>query len=226
MGNRTGCGIFQGPRYKEEKYSVKELNDEDNRTIKELYYEMKVFRKEINMSEFKRILNFSIQSMRKERKISQNLDYTYEYIQVIIEKDLTSTQKFRITMEEFYMLWQYAVKEKINDENGGSLTNQNPIIQRQYQNSRKSGGMCFECFVCPKRVKVGKSIMDEKTIQQLEYRQRQMISYSQPQDDSEDSQETESVQLDKSVDLDQQQLRYTNNSDKQKLEDDEYKFYQ
>lgn len=42
MGNRSGCGIFQGPRIKDEKYWVKELNEEDNRMIKELFYHMNV----------------------------------------------------------------------------------------------------------------------------------------------------------------------------------------
>ena len=57
------------------------------------------------MADFRRILNFSVTQFRKTKKLTENMEFLYDYIQVIIERDINNPIKFRISMEEFYMLW-------------------------------------------------------------------------------------------------------------------------
>ena len=46
MGNRNGCSLFfEGPRYKLDKYQIKNLTIEECLVVKEIYYDMKVFSK-------------------------------------------------------------------------------------------------------------------------------------------------------------------------------------
>ena len=50
MGNRTGCGIFQGPRGKEDKYWVEGIDVDDNRIIKQMYYSLNIQSKPLSFS--------------------------------------------------------------------------------------------------------------------------------------------------------------------------------
>ncbi|CDW81289.1 UNKNOWN [Stylonychia lemnae] len=142
MGNRTGCGMFEGTRVKNDKYWIKEFSDIENRTVKELYYQMKVIRKEIDMAEFKRLLHMAITNFRRTKKLTDNLEFLYDYIQVIIDRDISNAIKFRISMEEFYMLWH-------QDEQGIEFQSSDTAILATRKD--KGGLSCLECLVCPPR---------------------------------------------------------------------------
>ena len=49
---------------------------------------------------------------RKKKRISQNLDLIYEYIDILLKKDISSKDSYRIGIDEFYVLWQNALNEK------------------------------------------------------------------------------------------------------------------
>ena len=50
--------------------------------------------------------------MRKRGRISPYMADVYEYIDVLLDKDMRSNQRYRIGLNEFMILWQNALHEK------------------------------------------------------------------------------------------------------------------
>jgi predicted lipase len=68
--------------------------------------------REISLYEFKRLLDNQMAIMRKKKRITENLEMTYDYVEMLLQKDIYSRDRYRIGFAEYYALWQQAICEK------------------------------------------------------------------------------------------------------------------
>jgi len=68
--------------------------------------------RQVTMLEFKRILDAQFAFFRRRRLITYDLEMLHDVIEELLQKDLDSKQKFRISIEEYFMLWEAAQKER------------------------------------------------------------------------------------------------------------------
>jgi hypothetical protein len=50
--------------------------------------------------------------MRKKKRVTRKIQEVFDYIEVTLKKDIHTRIKYRITLQEFYQLWDKALKEK------------------------------------------------------------------------------------------------------------------
>lgn len=50
--------------------------------------------------------------MRKRKRVTPKMESIYDYIDVLLNKDIRSREKYRIGLNEFMVLWQNALFEK------------------------------------------------------------------------------------------------------------------
>jgi hypothetical protein len=50
--------------------------------------------------------------MRKRKRITENIEMLYDYIEVLVQKDIYSRDRFRVGTREYYVLWESALNEK------------------------------------------------------------------------------------------------------------------
>ena len=58
--------------------------------------------------------------MRKKKRVTRKLQEVFDYIEVTNKRDIHTRIKYRITLQEFYQLWDSTLREKyviINDFN-------------------------------------------------------------------------------------------------------------
>ncbi len=53
--------------------------------------------------------------MRKKKRVTRKLQEIFDYIEVTLKKDIHTRIKYRITLQEFYQLWDSALKEKYSN---------------------------------------------------------------------------------------------------------------
>ena len=114
MGNRSSCSLFAPPveSSADRTLWLDDLSEEDNLTLKSLYTSMALATKEVTLLELKRSLELNMLFLRKQRALSPVLDEVYEYLEVRMRRDLGSKRRYRISLGEFYLMWQGAVGEK------------------------------------------------------------------------------------------------------------------
>jgi hypothetical protein len=54
--------------------------------------------------------------MRKKKRVTRKIQEVFDYIEVTLKKDIHTRIKYRITLQEFYQLWDKALKEKYSTE--------------------------------------------------------------------------------------------------------------
>ncbi len=114
MGNRSGCSLFAPPvqASPDRTLWLDDLSQEDNLTLKTLYTSMSLSTKEVTLLELKRSLELNLLFLRKQRDLSPVLEEVYEYLEVRMRRDLGSKRRYRISLGEFYLMWQGALDEK------------------------------------------------------------------------------------------------------------------
>ncbi|CDW84754.1 UNKNOWN [Stylonychia lemnae] len=151
MGNRNVCGFFPEMRREDDKFSIDGLNYDENAIIKQIYTSMGISNKEVSMVEFKRNLDVQMIFMRKRKLITPNMDQIYDYIDVLLDKDMRSNMRYRIGLNEFMVLWQNALHEK-------KLEDRRQWKDIKYKEPEREN-MCYGCLLCQKRDKIVKSEM-------------------------------------------------------------------
>ncbi len=68
--------------------------------------------RELTLYEFKRLLDGQMALMRKRKRITENIEMLYDYIEVLVQKDIYSRDRFRVGTREYYVLWESALNEK------------------------------------------------------------------------------------------------------------------
>jgi hypothetical protein len=51
-------------------------------------------------------LHTTVYGFNQRKKISPNIQILYQGVEMILKKDVSKRQKFRISIDEFMMLWQ------------------------------------------------------------------------------------------------------------------------
>jgi hypothetical protein len=114
MGNRSSCSLFAPPVQSSPDRTLwlEDLSEQENLTLKSLYASMSLSTKEVTLLELKRTLELNMLFLRKQRALSPVLDEVYEYLEVRMRRDLGSKRRYRISLGEFYLMWQGALDEK------------------------------------------------------------------------------------------------------------------
>ena len=61
--------------------------------------------KEVTLEEFTKLLNSVINTFRRSRKLSDELEDLYLYIEAILDKETHHGDRFRLSMDDFVGLW-------------------------------------------------------------------------------------------------------------------------
>ena len=66
----------------------------------------------MSLYEFKRLFDNQMTIMRKRKRLTEEIELLYDYIEMLVQRDIYSREKYRIGMVEYYALWQSALNEK------------------------------------------------------------------------------------------------------------------
>ena len=55
--------------------------------------------------------------MRKRKRLTLKIESLFEYIEVLLKKDIASKETYTIGIDEFYALWNCALLEKYTNIN-------------------------------------------------------------------------------------------------------------
>ena len=89
-----------------------DFTEEENLALKSLYTALSLSTKEVTILELKRSLELNLLFMRKRKAVSRQLDEVYNYLEMRLKRDLASQKRYRISLGEFYQMWQSAMDEK------------------------------------------------------------------------------------------------------------------
>eukprot|EP00347_Sterkiella_histriomuscorum_P015803 403355623 len=162
MGNRSGCSMFSTERRDDEKYFIEGLTSDENQVLKQIFLQMDITRREISIIEFKRTLDLQMSFMRKRKRITHQMEQIYDYIDVLLNKDMHSRERYRIGLNEFMVLWQNALHEKRLEDR-----RQWKDIKNHDSGDRDS---CLTCLVCQKRDKSARDIYSQENLKPHELR--------------------------------------------------------
>ena len=73
---------------------------------------MSLSTKEVTILELKRSLELNLTFMRKRKELTRHINEVYEYIEMRLKRDLSSKKRYRVSLCEFYQMWQSAIDEK------------------------------------------------------------------------------------------------------------------